>query len=96
MEEIKHSLSGFLLNIMGFGFLMSYAKWLLSNKPHEFRIIVGDGIINAFCGASSLSMVIVKPDIPDYGLYGIAFIILLFGPAAFKLAIMKIFNKKFT
>ena len=94
MKEVSHSFFQFVGLMFVAGLVMSYARWMISGDPHRLRIIVGWSIINAFCGSTSLVILIIKPDMPDYGLYGIAFGILLIGPITFTVLFTKLIENK--
>lgn len=94
MQEESHTFIEFLAWITGAGFVMAYARWLSSKEPHQFRVILGEAIINAFAGSTALIVFAIKPNISDLALYGIAFSLLLIGPVTLKILIMRFVKSK--
>lgn len=94
MQEESRNLVEFLSWITGFAILMEYGKYLVSNKPIKFRLLAGQAIINALFGSTALAYLAINPHADDKAVYGIALAIIVIGPMAFKLLLMRIIEKR--
>lgn len=93
MQEETKTLIETLAWITGFAMVMEYGKYLVSNEPIKIRILIGQAIINALFGSTALVYLAFNPAADGKVVYGIALAIIVIGPVAFKILLMKIINK---